>query len=81
MNLKMNEKRKESCIAYSYKVSELFVAGVGIAGIMDNEKTSAWVMALGVIAAFAFFALGFWLQGDSDSAANLPDSEKPDDSS
>lgn len=64
----LNKKRRDSLVAYAYKLSELLVAGIGLAGILQ-EKPNWVVISWGFVMAVLFFLFGF-----------LMETEQPDDS-
>ena len=58
----LNKRRRDSLIAFSYKLAELFIAGVALAGIMDSNSTATTLG--GCTVAMVCFAIGFYLEGD-----------------
>ena len=59
----LNPRRKKSMIAFFYKLTELLIAGVGLAGLL-NGKTSKLVVGGGFGLAFLTYAIAFYLEGD-----------------
>ncbi|AJF08159.1 DUF6722 family protein [Geoalkalibacter subterraneus] len=60
-----NRKRKEGFTNYLYEISKLFVAGVGLAGIM--QKGPLALIAVGFVVGFFALLLALYLEGDGDS--------------
>ncbi|MFA7483910.1 MAG: hypothetical protein WC314_25675 [Vulcanimicrobiota bacterium] len=59
----LNEKRKASMIAFFYKIAELLLAGIAIAGVV-NADIPAKIIWAGFVGAVASYAMAFYLEGD-----------------
>jgi len=59
----LNRRRKKSLVSFFYDVAKLFIAGPGLAGILQKDPP-VWVIGSGFAVAAALFSLAFYLEGD-----------------
>lgn len=51
--------------AFFYKLAELLIAGIGLAGIL-NGKTPMATISIGFVLAIVAYAIAFYLEGDDE---------------